>query len=372
MKVVIRADASAQIGSGHIMRCLTLANGLAGIGAEVSFICRELPGGLCDLVVAKGFKVCRMPYQKTRHKMTSGSRLYEEWLGVSKEKDAKETAGILAKGPRPDWLVIDHYSLDKSWEALMRPHVKKIMVIDDLTNRTHDCDLLLNQSIFKSCAYRYNGLIPQSCKKIIGPKYALLRPEFIAARKKLRTRDGRIRRIFVFFGGSDITNETMKALWAIRSLGVVEFSVDVVAGKANAHIKEIEGLCSTMSNTCFYAQTEDMAKLMAQADLAIGASGTTTWERCCLGLPSLVMTIAENQAEIAANLASQGAVVMLGKSCDVTEKNIANGIRRLLDNPEAVRAMSLKATKLVNGMGTRRLIIALQNQIKNSSIRGRK
>lgn len=356
MKVVIRADASAQIGSGHIMRCLTLANGLAGLGAEVSFICRELPGSICDLVVAKGFKVYRLPYQATKLKTTPASRLYEGWLGVSKEKDAKDTAGILAKGLRPDWLVIDHYSLDESWEALMRPYVKKIMVIDDLADRSHDCDMLLDQNLFERPEGRYNGLVREGCKMLLGPKYMLLRPEFIEARKKIQTRTGRIKRILVFFGGSDPTDETTKTLKALNNPVFKDIRIDVVAGGSNARKDEIERLCSMMTNVNFYCQTDLMCDLMSKADLAIGACGTTAWERSALGLPAIVIVTAENQSEIAANLARIGAIANLGRAEDVSECAISKKLLELMASAQTVEGLSLAAWQITDGSGTEAVI----------------
>lgn len=348
MKVVIRADASVAIGTGHVMRCLTLASRLAKAGAEVVFICRELSGNLCAFIEGKGFCVRRLAGVENLP-VTAG--LYERWLGVGLKRDADETIDIFKQESGVDWLVIDHYSIAQSWETLMRPYVRRVMVIDDLTNRPHECDLLLNQSIFESSAARYDGLLHGSCKRLIGPKYALLRQEFTEARKRMRLRDGRIRRIFVFFGGSDITNETMKSLRAIKSLNLPGLSVDVVAGGANAQIKEIEKFCSAMPNTSFYAQITGMAGLMIKADLALGASGTTTWERCCLGLPSLVVTIADNQAEIAASLDKMGVIVNLGASCGVTEEGIRRRLIDLINNPELVEALSIKSAALTDGSG---------------------
>lgn len=358
MKVIIRVDASVDIGTGHVMRCLTLAERLQKDGAVVTFICRELPGNLCGFIESRGFKVrCLQGVEK----QPDVAGLYEKWLCVNAKRDAEETVGVLRNESGVDWLVIDHYSIDKGWESRMRPFVKKIMVIDDLTNRGHDCDLLLNQSIFEESADRYNGLVPQGCKKLIGPKFALLRPEFAKARAQMKARDGRIKRIFVFFGGSDITNETMKALRAIRSLGLSDLYVDVVAGVANAHVKEIKEFCGAMPNAVFYGQTTEMAALMGMADLAIGAAGTTSWERCALGLPALVVVIAENQAEIAATLDAMGVIANLGAPQDASEEAIVSKIREFLNNPGLVKAMSIKSSALTDCGG----VDAVLNEILN-------
>lgn len=362
MKVVIRADASFEIGSGHIMRCLTLANGLAGLGAQVSFVCRELPGSICNLVEAKGFAVYRLPEPQTEFKAT-GTGLYERWLGLSKLQDAKETVEILAGLPRPDWLVIDHYSLDKSWEAVMRPYVKKIMVIDDLANRSHDCDILLDQNLFERPEGRYDGLVNEGCKRLLGPKFMLLRPEFIEARKKTAMRTGLIERILVFFGGSDPTDETAKTLKALNGPAFKDIKIDVVVGGSNARKDDIKDLCSAMANVSFYCQTDLMCDLMSKADLAIGACGTTAWERCALGLPALVIVTAENQAEIAANLARIGAIASLGRAEDVSECAISKKLLELMASPQTVEGLSLAAWQITDGSGTEAVIKEMADNV---------
>ena len=363
MKVVIRADASAQIGSGHIMRCLTLAKGLAGIGAKVSFVCRELPGNICGLIEGKGFKVYLLPYQETELKVASGTKTYEQWLGASKEKDAKETAGIIASLPRPDWLVIDHYAIDIVWEALLRPLTKRIMVIDDLADRSHDCDILLDQNLFERPEGRYDKLVDERCKMLLGPKFMLLRPEFIEARKTRRIRSGRIERVLVFFGGSDPTNETTKTLKALRDPVFKDIKIDVVVGGSNVRKDDIKGLCSGMANVSFYCQTDLMCDLMSKADLAIGACGTTAWERCSLGLPTIVIVTAENQAEIAANLDRLGAIVSLGRSEDVREGDISKKLLELMHSPEKLKAISLKAGQITNGSGTDEVVKEMRDNV---------
>ena len=245
MKVFIRADASTQIGTGHIMRCLTLAGDLRQFGMEVSFISRALPGDLCDYIESKGFKVHRL------HKIVDLTVDYWEWLNQNWLADAKKTREIIinqaeeksdiedinteeriakqkslldkslvnlssriaaqvffAADHDTGWssginLVVDSYALDYRWEKFLRSSVNKIMVIDDLANRSHDCDLLLDQNFYRGMAHRYDGLVPSFCRKLLGPEYALLRPEFHRVKKTLRKRDGQIRRILVFFGGSD-------------------------------------------------------------------------------------------------------------------------------------------------------------------------
>jgi UDP-2,4-diacetamido-2,4,6-trideoxy-beta-L-altropyranose hydrolase len=372
MKVFIRADASTQIGTGHVMRCLTLAGDLKLLGMEVSFISRVLPGDLCDYVESKGFKVYRLNTVENR----DGD--YWEWLTENWLEDARKTQEILLKQvtDRADItnineessglnkrftdpadttnissriaaelfsaavssskaglslnLVVDSYALDSKWEKYLRPHINKIMIIDDLANRVHDCDLLLDQNYYRNMDRRYEGLVPSACKMLLGTQYALLRPEFHQAKKNLRKRDGKVRRILVFFGGSDPTNETKKALEAIKLLNRPEIAVDVVVGAINPHKEEIKKICSEMSNTTYYCQVENMAELMVAADLAIGAGGATTWERLYLELPTIAIAVAENQVETLEALGEEAVLSYLGFYCQISPVKLANRIQNRL------------------------------------------
>jgi len=368
MKVFIRTDASAQIGTGHVMRCLTLAVDLRQFGLEVTFISRVLPGDLCDYVESKGFKVYRL---NDEINLTGD---YWAWLGENWRADATKTreiilnqAGVqsdigndgvsrqascldeglinqsskiaaqvfsdpgLKPGPNIN-LVVDSYAIDYKWEQFLRPYVNRIMVIDDLANRLHDCDLLLDQNYYRGMELRYDGLVPSTCRKLFGPEYALLRPEFHQAKKTLRKRDGKIRRILIFFGGSDPTNETKKALEAIKLLNRPEIAVDVVVGATNPHKEEIKKICSEMPKTNYHCQVENMAELMAAADLAIGAGGTTTWERLYLELPTIVIAVAENQVETLETLGEAGMVWYLGKNNEIPLKSLANRLKTLFSD----------------------------------------
>ncbi len=362
MKVVIRADASVDIGSGHIMRCLTLASGLSGSGAEVSFISRELAGNMCDLIEAKGFKVYRLPEPQGEFK-ASGTGLYEKWLGVDKNEDAKDTIEALSKGPRPDWLIIDHYAIDIVWEKALRPFVRAVMVLDDLADRRHDCDILLDQNLSDKPQERYDGLVSEGCRMLLGPRFMLLRPEFIEARKKTRTRTGRIERVLVFFGGSDPTDETTKTLRALNDPVFKDIKIDVVVGGSNARKDDIEAIGALMANVSFYCQTDAMCDLMSKADLAIGACGTTAWERCSLGLPAIVIVTAENQAEIAANLEKIGAIVSLGRSEYAGEGDISKKLLELMRSPERLKALSRSAWQITDGSGKEAVIKVMADNV---------
>lgn len=354
-KLIIRADASVQIGSGHVMRCLTLADELRGRGAEIVFVCREFDGNLCGYIEEKGYIVHRLPVsdapEQGDQNIETGLK-HAAWLGAGLQTDARQVKEIIKDlDTPPDWLVVDHYALDERWERYLRPYVKKIMVIDDLADRAHDCDLLLDQNFYENLESRYKGLVPLDCKKLLGPKYALLRPEFREARKNLRKRDGHVKRIMIFFGGSDPTNETVKALEAIRMLNRPDIAVDVVVGSANPHKYKINELCAAMANVAYHCQVENMAKLMADADLFIGGGGSTTWEKCCLGLPSLIISTAINQNAIAVGCDQAGIGIHINKSKNISPHQIQIEIEKMFLNQTALLTMGKKSANMVDGKG---------------------
>jgi len=329
---VIRVDSSERIGSGHLMRCLTLADRMRQEGKDVHFICRDLAGNLSRLVTAQGFSLHLLP----AHAYDAALTGYAVWLTVPQEVDARETAEILRDLQPAARLVVDHYALDADWERRMRPFVQEIFVIDDLANRAHDCDTLLDQNFYRDMERRYDGLVPAHCKLLLGPKYALLRREFYEARAKMKPRTGDIRRILIFYGGSDPTGETEKAIRALLMLHLTDIAADVIVGGSNVRRREIERLCAAHDTLHYHCQVDNMAEFMVRADLCLGAGGTTTWERCFLGLPAIVTAVAENQFQICRDCAEIGLIRYLGAWTDVSAEDILQALRDLSD-PETLR-----------------------------------
>ena len=342
--VFIRADASLTIGSGHVMRCLTLADKLAKQGEKVFFVTRDWPGNMAAYIEDKGYPVLILPALQGDLLQNEFQLLAESW-----QQDAEETISrikALQPDPGDTLLVVDHYGLDEKWEKALRPIASKIMVIDDLANRPHDCDILRDQNYYKNMEERYRGLVPFHCRMELGPKYALLREEFYHAKKNLRVRNGVVRHLLIFFGGSDPTGETMKALQALERLNRPDIGVDVVVGMSNPYRREIEQFCGRLPSIHYHCQVDQMAELMARADLAVGAGGTATWERCFLGLPTLVITVAENQVEMVRDLAETEAIEYLGTSETVDAEGLAESLRKAISHPQNLAKMSRRALAL--------------------------
>lgn len=355
MRVAIRVDASTQIGTGHFMRCLTLADALKERGAEVCFISRYLPDHLCAMLEDRlhGFILLETSQEET----DPGELAHAAWLGVSQARDAADTLNVLSIQTW-DWLVVDHYALDICWESTLANVAAKIMVIDDLANRRHACDLLLDQNLQEPG--RYANLVPEGCQVLLGPKFALLRPQFVATRQNLRQRTGRVARLLVFFGGADAGGETLKALAAIRMLGRDDLDVDVVIGESNPHRAAIESVCLSMQKTTLYCQVDDMATRMAQADLFIGAGGISSWERCCLGLPALVVATADNQIAQCEALGSYGVQLYMGKAQLLTFEQLRRSIGILQNDCSQLKNMAAIGLNLVDGLGVERMLEHLQ------------
>ena len=373
--IFIRADSSTGMGSGHVMRCLTLAEELRDDGAEVSFVSRTHPGNLNELIRNKGFQCHELPKADalgaTVDKPHNPRTEYASWLGVSQQRDAKETIESFGE-IRPDWLIVDHYGLDENWEHALRPYVSKIMVIDDLADRRHDCDLLLDQNYFANEEMRYDDLVPSSCTKLLGPKFTLLRKEFSEARKNLRERSGEVKRVLIFLGGSDPENFTGLAIEALSTPELLHLQVDVVIGAQNPNKEKIVILVKARPRTALHIQATNIAELMNGADLAIGAGGSTTWERLCLGLPSIVIPIAKNQIPSTRDLCNLGVIMSLGEGEEMTVNRLKESIMLLVVKPNVRLEMSKNGIKMISSDGLRDLTALLTGHLNGIKLTHRK
>jgi len=344
----IRADGGTKIGTGHIMRCLSLAESLKKRFGGIFFVSNHIPSNLSDYIEGMGYKV----YRIRGYTHIEGRRLQSDTYRKYIENDASQCKAVieLHKNAR-NWLLVDHYGIDQRWESKIRNHVEKIVVIDDLANRKHDCDILIDQNFYENVANRYKGLVPKNCVQMAGPRYALLRSEFIIARKKLK-RKNRLKRILVSFGGSDPTNETSKAVRALKLLDL-QYKIDVVVGNSNPNKNSIKRLCSSVPSISFHYQTSNMAEIMANADLAIGGGGSMTWERCCMGLPTIVAILSENQRQLTEEVAKIGCVINLGQADYLRPEDYAHAIKGI--DIKTIQNMSRKCLRLVDGNGVIRV-----------------
>jgi UDP-2,4-diacetamido-2,4,6-trideoxy-beta-L-altropyranose hydrolase len=354
MRIAFRVDASPQIGTGHFMRCLTLADALQQRGAEIRFVCRHLPPHLQRLLDSGKHGFVRMNLAAPPE--TNPDLTHAVWLETSQQQDALDTIQALSDISW-DWLIVDHYALDARWEALLRESAQRIAVIDDIADRPHDCDLLLDQNCQAAMSARYAGKVPGHCRLLLGPRYALLREEFRSVREQAEPRTGNVERILIFFGGIDADNYTGRAIEAVAALDIAGLHVDVVVGLRHPHAERIASQCIEHGFVC-HVQTPRMAELIAAADLAIGAGGTATWERCCLGLPALVLCVAPNQSDQIAAAASAG-LLYAPESGDECIFLIRRHAAALIENPLLRGAMSRAGMQAVDGRGVWRVVRSL-------------
>ncbi len=353
--MIVRTDASTTIGHGHVMRCLTLASALRERGAEVSFVCRNHDGHLCDLIEERGFVVSRLPAPKAGLQ-AEDAPAYVAWLGSSEQEDAEQTHAVIeASGAKPHWLVVDHYAIGRRWESALRTSAERIMVIDDLADRLHDCDLLLDQNLVAQMHTRYADKVPAGCRMLLGPEYALLQPIYTELHDRMPPREGPIRRILIFFGGTDCDNLTGRTLAAFLRLNRPDIDVDVVITASGPHAAAIRQQVAGHANIHVHSSLPTLAPLIAKADLAVGAGGATSWERLCLGLPSVVVTLAENQKPVAHELHRLELVYLLGHKDKVTDASIETLLRKLTSR-SLEPAWSRNCKDIVNGGGIDRVV----------------
>lgn len=361
---MIRADASVEIGTGHVMRCLTLAHALAARGHRCRLVCRDLKGHLAPRIMDEGIPLTLLPAPAEADERPPCSvPAHATWAAVPWERDAAETRAA-AEGA--DWLVLDHYAFDAAWEAAARPSGARLMVIDDLADRAHLADLLLDQNLGRRSA-DYDGLLPPGAERLIGPRHALLRPDFAAARPAALAaraeRDHRLAHVLVTMGGVDLPNATGAALAALAAHPVLRTTV--VMGAHAPALATVRAQAAALPNLVeILVNTPDMVAPMAEADLAIGAGGGTAWERCALGLPSLVAVLADNQAEAAAALQAVGAGIDLGRAGTPGFAARLEEALTLASDPDALRAMSAAAATVTDGQGAGRVVAALEHPLR--------
>lgn len=337
-RIVLRADASQSIGTGHVVRCATLAAELRRRGWLATLVARELPPLLERSLLDEGIEVFRLPE-----------------LPV----DAEPAHLGAHLGSPVDVVVTDHYGIGAPWQLQAAAWATLVMAIDDLADRRQAVDILLNQNLGVD-ETRYRGLVGPTATLLTGPRYALLRPEFAAARAHERRRSGTVNRILVFMSGADQDNTTLTVARAAAAVGA---AVDVVVGAAYAFEPELRKLAARFPKLAVHVHTPHMAALMDQADLAIGAAGSSSWERCTLGLPTILVALADNQLEGARSLVEAGAAVSLGWHDQVGEAEVAGALETLMADPARIRAMASAAAHVADGLGTRRVADVIEHRL---------
>jgi UDP-2,4-diacetamido-2,4,6-trideoxy-beta-L-altropyranose hydrolase len=362
VKIAFRVDASIHIGTGHVMRCLTLADEFRRRGAESTFIFRLHKNNFLYEILQRGHKAVALPETGEVFEPDSSEINYSSWLGVDWGLDAEQTNKVLCR-QIPDWLIVDHYALDQNWEKAVRSNCNRLMVIDDLANRAHECDLLLDQNLGRN-KKDYLVLLPKQAEILIGPKYTLLRPEFerLRSRSLKRRIKPELKRLLITLGGIDKENITEQVLSSVEASDLPkDLIITVVMGQNAPWISRVRAKAREIACPIkVFEGVKNMAQLMMESDLAIGAAGSAAWERCCLGLPTIQLILAKNQIEIARALELKGAVIGSDK------ENLFKNLKQIFFDPTSVDLLSkiaLNSSNVLDGQGVFRVANYLGKRI---------
>jgi UDP-2,4-diacetamido-2,4,6-trideoxy-beta-L-altropyranose hydrolase len=326
--------------------------------AECEFILGKHSGHGGKLVEGRGFRLWLIELEANPAAEEScNPGEYSAWLSNSYTKDAESVVEIMERIGQVDCLVVDHYAIDIRWEQRVRASCKKLVVIDDLKNRAHDCDVLIDQNLGRATS-DYSELIPAHCQVLAGTKYAILRPQFYQHRGDSLSRRSvfKFKRLLITMGGADSANVTCRVLSCLDFLSLpCDVEITVVLGQAAPWVDEVRLVASKIRwNTTVEVDVSDMAALISSCDAAIGAAGSSSWERCCLGIPTLMVVVAENQSEAAKVLSELDAVVSV-EDLSLLEEKLRLFIS-LCNSTDAMQRMSTRSAALVDGQGCARVV----------------
>ncbi len=352
MRVVFRVDSSLEIGAGHVMRCLSLADIIRNQGSDVFFICRNHSGNLIEYIERKKYKVFTIINKEKKNLKLDSNLIHAKFLGESQTNDAKECFQILSN-IQPDWLILDHYGIDRFWQEILSSTYDKLMVIDDLADREHISDLLLDQTLGRK-KEDYSNLVPKYCDLLLGPQFALLRNEFMDWRDySLKRRlNPEFKKLLISMGGIDTNNVTEKVLIGLEKCQLPRnLKIIVILGGKSPHLEGVKlKIRDFPYNVELKVNVQNMAEIMANCDVAIGAAGSTTWERCCLGIPSIQIVIAENQKLIAK------AIYKINAAINIDINNIGMISKALIEVNNKLQDLCKNSSQVTNGSGIYKVI----------------
>jgi UDP-2,4-diacetamido-2,4,6-trideoxy-beta-L-altropyranose hydrolase len=343
MLVAIRADASIRLGTGHVMRSAALGLALRRLGARPVFLCATASGDMAGWLGTQGFDTILLE--------TDLDGAVPPWR-ISARADAAATRRALdAMQTRPEWLVVDHYGLDAAWERNVRRSVTRLLAIDDLADRAHEVDVLVDPNLQPN-QRRYDHLVPKACRRLTGPRFALLRPEFSSTGPRAANRP---RRLMACMGGTDPQDALSTVLDAWEQLPLPRPALDVVVGQASPNVPSLRRRCAVLAGVSLHVQTGEMVRLMDAADLLIGSAGGINWERCSAGLPALIGITADNQRHNLAELVRARTGLSVGRWTSASPHDLATLIAKLMARPLLLQRMSARAAALVDGRGAERV-----------------
>jgi UDP-2,4-diacetamido-2,4,6-trideoxy-beta-L-altropyranose hydrolase len=349
-RVLVRADAGARIGAGHVLRAISLVEELVERGAEAIFATCTLPAELRSRVARTGSRHVDLgPLTGAGTAAGDGA-----WPASSQHDDLHLIEQGCGTPAEFDITIVDHYGLDLTWEARARSFGGRVVVIDDLADRAHDCDVLVDQNWYgPHTAARYRALVPEGCLQLLGPRYAILQPDYRRLRANRRPVRWPPQEICVSYGGTDPTGESAKVLEALADPLFAHLEVEVAVGSPHAATNDLRSLVEARDRTQLHVALPTLAPLLASADLSLGASGAATWERLCLGVPGLVTTTSDRQAGVTAAFAEAGITHWIGSADEATPHRYREALVQRLAEPLG------DVLPLVDGFGAPRIAEAL-------------
>ncbi len=362
MRVALRVDASASMGLGHLLRCQALARTLRTLGAEISFVTRDLGLDSAGRLEAGGFNVYRLPRPEALvadPATRSEAPPHAAWLGVSAARDAAETIDALRDRSRWDWVIVDHYALDAHWHRPVAAALgARIAVIDDLADRALAADLLIDHNLAEpDHRHKYAGRLAAATALLGGPRFALLDSTYTDAP---RCEPGAVvRSIGIFLGGTDPAGLSATALRACREVAGFHGPVELVTTRANPRHAELHALVQQWPDTRLTLDLPDLTSFFARHDLQVGAGGGANWERCCIGVPTLALIGAPNQLAVVPQLERLGAVAALPAGMAPTAEAIGRALRTLIDDAPRRNGLAERSRALVDGRGSMRVAMRL-------------
>ncbi|MDP4546837.1 UDP-2,4-diacetamido-2,4,6-trideoxy-beta-L-altropyranose hydrolase [Marinobacter sp. MDS2] len=353
--VAIRVDSGHKIGSGHVRRCLSLAAFLKRNGFGPVFICRDIPGANTHIIEQAGFELVLLPDDE-RFAFSVFSSTFSAADFENMVQDAERSADAFARqypGVKIAWVVSDHMMIREPWQARFAAKTGcMVLAIDGQANTPHHADVLVDPQISENPAEKWAGLLPDTCVFYSGPSCLPLSQAFESARERASIRSGPVKRVLVCFGGTDIQDLVYRAVQTLVARAdqtrssVVE--IDIAVPSDLPSLKRLEELVVGYSRCRTHVGLNDLSSLMLSADLAIGGGGIMLWERCLLGLPAIVVPLAENQEKPIERLEAKGAVISVGSPDEGYESGVEKALRHISQNPEALCTMSSAAFEVMS------------------------
>ena len=337
MTVLFRADGNVNIGAGHIMRCLSLAQALQDQGGEAVFLCSDLAAAYAKRLKEERCTVCALkdvPYG---------------------EADAHETVKT-AKEQNAAWIILDGYEFSLAFQKIIRAAGLHLLVIDDHRyHEKHTCDILLNQN--PQCGKKYEGIDART--PLLGTRFTMLRREYRERQRDTHDVSKSTKRILITLGGSDPQNMTPMVIRALNTMSV-PWSGTVVIGGASAHEADVKkAVKDSGADVKIQKDVKDMPSLIAEHDFAISAAGSTCYELAFMGVPAATIVVADNhnQDGVAEGLDEAGATVHLGFYRDLSEATIGAAIEKILHDQNRLKEMSARGRALIDGEGVQRVLM---------------